>query len=104
MSHLTFAWSFLFQNAMIFLNSLKKTFFTSGDLDDCELICKTPQKYEEFSEKGSDRIIMKVARQTSSLELTLSTMTPLYVSQNPTQGAQECSLIFNEKFNATQDN
>lgn len=80
-------------------------FFTSGDLEDCKLICKTPQKYEELDNRSSDVdvIILKVARQTSLMELTLSAMEPSYISQNPIKGAQECSAIFNESFNATED-
>lgn len=78
-------------------------FFTSDDFDSCSLICKTPQKYEELPENDSDRIIMKVARRTSSMELALSDMSPLYVSQNTIKGAQECSLVFNESFDEVQD-
>lgn len=78
-------------------------FFTSGDLQDCKLICKSAAKYEELEMKETDRIIAKVSKQTSRLELALSSLGVLYVSQNTTQGAKECSLVFNEAFEEAQD-
>lgn len=78
-------------------------FFTSTDLNDSKLICKTAEKYEETIMRESDRIIAKVSKQTSKLELALSALNPLYVSQNTTKGHKECSLIFNEDFDAAED-
>lgn len=78
-------------------------FFTSDDINTCSLICKTAEKYEELPMKDSDRIIAKVSKKTSKLELALSTLNPLYVSQNATKGSKECSIVFDEAFAAAQD-
>lgn len=78
-------------------------FFTSEKFDNCELICKTLQKYEELPQNESDRIFLKVAMETDSMELALSTMNPVYVSYNTAKGSKECQLIFNEDFNEAED-
>lgn len=78
-------------------------FFESDKLDECKIICKTNEKYEQLPKNVDDRIIMKVAKRTSHFCLALTTMSPIYVSQNTTEGAVECAKIFNENFYAIED-
>lgn len=78
--------------------------FCEGDnVSDCKLICKTFEKFEQLPKTQTERIVMKVAKQTSHLALELTTLSPLYVSQNTQEGAKECALIFNESFYAKGD-
>lgn len=79
-------------------------FFKSENVNECKLICKTPEKFEQIKKKeGNEKIIMKVAKRTSHFALALTTLSPLYVSQNTSEGAEECAKIFNEHFYETED-
>lgn len=79
-------------------------FFTGDGLEDCQLVCKSTDKYEQGSKQDSDKIVMKVAKRTSHLLLALTTLDPLYVSHNIDEGVMECAIIFNESFEAHEDN
>lgn len=78
-------------------------YFTSSKLDDCKLICKTPEKYEQVASKDTESIILKVAKRTSHFSLALTSVNPIYVSQNTEQGAEECAKIFNDDFAKAND-
>lgn len=96
----------VFEISEKFPNQLLSFGFFSYDNDDlkkCKLICKSSSNYDDMTEKSSDKIIVKLARQKSSLELALIDALPVYVSQNTTKGAEECSLIFDESFQQAED-
>lgn len=78
-------------------------FFSGEDVEDYQLICKTTEKYEQGEKQDSDMFVMKVAKRTSHLSLALLALDPLYVSHNTSEGAKECSAIFNENFYAHDD-
>lgn len=78
-------------------------YFTSSKLDDCKLICKSPEKYEQVASKDTESIILKVAKRTSHFSLALISGNPIYVSQNTEKGAEECAKIFNENFHEAND-
>lgn len=78
-------------------------FYTGDDLEECQLICKSTEKYEQGPKQDSDKIIMKVAKRTSHLLLALTTLDPMYVSHNTNEGVKECAKIFNESFEAHED-
>lgn len=78
-------------------------FYTGDDLEDCQLVCKTTDKYEQGSKQDSDKIVMKIAKRTSHLLLALTTLDPLYVSHNTDEGVKECAKIFDENFEAHDD-
>lgn len=78
-------------------------FFTSSNLNNCELICKTKEKYEKLGSKDTESIILKVAKKTSLFSLALTSVSPIYVSHNTEKGAEECAKIFDEKFYEATD-
>lgn len=78
-------------------------FFTSPDLRECKLICKTIEKYEKEPQNNTDTIILKVAKRTSHFSLALVTLNPIYVSHNIEKGIEECAQIFDESFEEAND-
>lgn len=78
-------------------------FFTGGSLDDCKLICKTPETYNQLQPNDSEMIIVKVAKRTSHFALALTAIDPTHVSHDTKKGAEECQIVFNESFYEMED-
>lgn len=79
-------------------------FFEGENFEDFSLVCKTVEMYEKLPTKsGNEKIILKVARKTSKLLLSLMPLYPVHVSLNVKEGEEECSIIFNDNFYATKE-
>lgn len=79
-------------------------YFDGNEFDNFKLICKTTECYEKIpKKKGSDKLIMKLARKTSNLMMALSTLGPLHVSLTFEDAREECSIVFNEDFDLHKD-
>lgn len=78
-------------------------YFEGDNIDDLKLVCKTTERYEQLKRTGKENLVMKVAKRTSYFMLALTLLSPLYISLNTEDGAEECEKIFNDDFHATED-
>lgn len=79
-------------------------YFEGNEFENLKLICKATEFYEKYpKKKGSDKLIMKLAKKTSQLTLALSSLGPIHVSLTFDDAREECSMVFNEDFDLYKD-
>lgn len=80
-------------------------YFTSDDPEDAKLIANSIPKYQNVTPKNvTDKIVLKVSKQTSHTLLTLVSYGPSYISPNTVVGKKEAKKFFPEGYTTGDSN